>query len=470
MAGRSTALRLIRHPRYRSRPLRGGTLLLLAVGAAVASPPAWPSAADRPEANAVRSHTRRFCVVASNDLDKIKLLNWAEETADRFESKLGMKMPFARRVVYLRVREGTPAGEPAVVTGGRISAGSLIQHCRLPPPDRAPWLAAQEGLCRLFLDGFVLREIARRQLGREADGRWVPARIPPLPRWLTRGIALNLHSTLRARSSRLVLEKWQRGEVPPLAELLRRADATPAGQTPAAPAGGQENPAADVEDAACGVFVGWMLSLTNRADCFQRMYAQLADGNAVSPEWIVGCFPGCRSLSDLDTQWDQWILRQQRVVYEVGTVTPQDLALLRAELLLHPGVSGIPETSWQKRARTLRDLLADRKARWVPAAARAKAVGLKILAAGRSPEFAQVVGAYCRFLDALAARQRVGRLERLLTEAEDQLRALEQKLSAQQFPPEDAVPTATNGAAGTNTPAGRDIAPDESNRMPSAEP
>jgi hypothetical protein len=61
----------------------------------------------------------------------------------------------------------------------------------------------------------------------------------------------------------------------------------------------------------------------------------------------------------------------------------------------------------------------------VPPAAREKAARLQLLAIGRGPEFAGVMDGYLRFLEALAAGRRRGRLERLLNRAEESLGALE---------------------------------------------
>jgi hypothetical protein len=65
---------------------------------------------------------------------------------------------------------------------------------------------------------------------------------------------------------------------------------------------------------------------------------------------------------------------------------------------------------------------------WVPAFARGRAASLRLLAVGREPDFAAVVGSYCRFLEALEKRKRRWVLDRLLRDAERRLDALAERV------------------------------------------
>jgi len=420
-------------PRYARpllrRPAIGRRLRLLwaALGLLAAALPAEPesplppASAGAPRITAARSRTRRFLAIAPDDLTKLALLQWAEETAGRFENMVRMKMPFGQRTVRLVVREPGTAEPTRIKTATSISDGSLVQRCFLPEYSRIVWVDAQEALCRLFVEGFVLDRVAARQPGKPASPRWLPARLPAAPPWLTEGLSQNLNPSLRAQNSKLVMDQWQDGKIASAAEVLRR------GSLPGNPAAAGMN---DPDRAACGLFVGWMLSLSNRTECLDCLFTQLASGQTVTPEVLVRCVPGCGSVSDLDERWDRWVLRQKRIVYEPGVATLRQVRQLRGELLLYPGVSGTPETGWSGRPLTQRDLIAQRGAPWAATAAKLQVYRLQALAAGRGPEFSAVVESYCRFLEALAAGKRRGRLEKLLAEADGKFRALEKNLGS----------------------------------------
>jgi hypothetical protein len=139
--------------------------------------------------------------------------------------------------------------------------------------------------------------------------------------------------------------------------------------------------------------------------------------------------------ADLDEAWDRWILRQKRMVYEPGRVTTNTTIHLRDQLVLYPGMSGVPLEKDVHLRIELRDLITRQDEPWIPTAAKSKATSLKILAAGRGEAFKAVVGSFCRFFDALTDRAKPRTLADLLTAAERRLDALEREITAGRPPP-----------------------------------
>jgi len=356
-----------------------------------------------------QSSTGRFVAVGRDEIVRMEVLKWAEDVNRRLERMLGFIAPFERRVVHLIISQSQTNGFPEAVCAAQIEHGRLVQRCHLHEYGRLDRETAEESLCRLLLEAYVLEE-ARKNGGTRQAGWWPCARAPiQVPIWLSEGLAQNLYPHLRARNYETVMLRWQSGRVPTAAEIIRCKPLGPDGAV-----------APQEERAVRGVFVGWLLALTNSQDCFRAIFQQLAATNAVSPEWLGGIISGDRSAAELDAGWDRWVLRQKRMVRVPGTVPRTLLQQLDAELLLYPGVSGIPEGARIVRPMKLKDLIAERKAPWVRAWALERIGRLRLLAVGRGQRFGSTVEAYCRFLEALSAGARRAKLEKLLVAAEKQ--------------------------------------------------
>jgi hypothetical protein len=374
------------------------------------------------------SSTRRFVALGTDNVAKLDALRWAEETAGLIKTLTGKPLPFENRSFTLVLRE-TPDAAWRVEASQNRSGAQLAQRLIVWNYARADMEHALEELCLLLLNGYVL------QSHESADsGLWKwDAQPPPLPvpYWLAAGLAQNLYPSLRARNSRVVVQRLEEGRVITASEFLRRGVQRPAAPKTAATESAQalRPDFAPVDSVACGVFVGWLLSLPESATLLQRLFVRLGNGQSISPEWLSESVPGCTSPTDLDERWDGWVLRQKRMVREPGVVTPAAMTQLNAELLLYPGVSGIPLAANPGQSFGLADLIPRRTETWAPAFVRLKSERLRLLAVGQGPEFVEVAERYCRFLQALAANASERKLQSLLQEAQRRQAELAEKLS-----------------------------------------
>ena len=125
--------------------------------------------------------------------------------------------------------------------------------------------------------------------------------------------------------------------------------------------------------------------------------------------------------------WDDWILRQKRVIYEPGILTPGLLRQFRSELVVFSGEYGAFSGGSNGSVMQLEDLISRRKEPWVSAWARNKSARLRVLFVGRGEELGELAQDYCRFLDGLARRRSGQRLRKLLHEAHGKLEVLDDK-------------------------------------------
>jgi len=351
-------------------------------------------------------------------MSNLFLLKWTEEIAGKVENIVGIKMPFRRRELRIVARspfvrqEGRSdlsredkAASGLVTTDQEVVGRKIVQRLTVYNHENVDREDAEQALCSLLLDGYVTD--IQIETGESVQEGARKSDITPL--WLSQGLAQNLDSVLKGRNVRNVLGRWEKGRVVPLGEIVRSKP------------GDRNYP----DKSLCGLLVAWILSLPNRTECFHRIFERLAEGKDISPEWFASCIDGCGSDTDLENRWNNWICRQKRVVYEPGLVTGCLINELRAELLLYPGGFGIPSSGKLGQRIHLRDLIKEREARWLPAFCDSKRAALRILAAGRGEEFADVVDSYCRFLVALGKRKSRRSLERLVRKAEQKLKELE---------------------------------------------
>lgn len=386
----------------------------LAAGVLWAEPPETQPAdllSQLKRSSVLESRSGRFVVTGARSAETMMVARWADETAAKVEQLVGTALPVRRLIARISVHD--EAGVDRVSAAATIQAGALVQRLWILDYDHADVDAADEALCRLLLSRYVFDS-------RLAAGKRWPAGLAidqAVPAWLWRGVARNLYPAMRNRSAKAVEDRWQTGSLMPLSEFLRSA----------APA-----EAAACERELAGSLVAWLASLPDQAEVFKRLFERLADGQAASPEWMSTLIPGASSVPSLEEKWDEWMLRQRRIIREPGKVTPDVMQEFRARLLLYPGDSGIPLTGGEGVSHRfpLRDLIARRAEPWIPEFARRKAVGLRLSAVGRGPELEVVVEAYCRFLQALGDRGTPSSLEVLLALAESRLQDLEARMAA----------------------------------------
>lgn len=278
-----------------TRPSPGRPLFLFLLLAGVAAGESVPTPY-------LKSASGRFATVGADAPTRLAVNRWAEETADRVEKRLGFDLPFEDRLLRLVLIEGADDTAPRLDTAQGILGGRFVQRLTVVNYAAAAGEDLDEAFCRLVLTG--------------PGGARVPA-------WLSWGVAQNLDTKLRARNGRHVLARRQAGDSPLLVDFLRRD-------------GG-----ASPDRGYCGLLVAWLSALPQRAQRFRRVLDRVSGGKPISPEWLLTQVPGCESVVQLEERWDEWILRQKRVVYVPGRVTrglppdPRD-----AGQLLSPGAFG----------------------------------------------------------------------------------------------------------------------------------
>jgi len=138
------------HP-FRPRPGRGG-----------------PAPRNRRHCPSSEGHSQRFTAVGADERLLLDVLAWAEDVGDRLERTIGRKMPFENRTSVSRSAKPRPTRRPA----SRPPSGprrQLVQRCIIPTGSGADPNAAQEMLCRLLLDGYVLSRVPGQSPGPMAD-------------------------------------------------------------------------------------------------------------------------------------------------------------------------------------------------------------------------------------------------------------------------------------------------------------
>ena len=123
-------------------------------------------------------------------------------------------------------------------------------------------------------------------------------------------------------------------------------------------------------------------------------------------------------------------MKQEHVVYALGSVSTRAVAQLRSELLIYPGVCGIPLDVALPRGSTVIGLIAYRKHDWIQSYVRQKRSRLALLASGRANAFQSNVAQFGDFLLALEGAAPDTILVRKLNAANAALARLTKKVEA----------------------------------------
>jgi len=385
------------------------------------------SATERLKLNCIRSVDGRFAVLGPDNVVNLELMNWAREVAEKLERLVGIKMPFQNRVLRIVTVREAPFDVGGVDSGRRIEGSEVVQRLAIRNYGCVDREEAEVALCRLLLDGYVF---SARSLDVEGetpdekrpdvtgdDGKQLGA-----PLWLAQGAFQNLYAGVRSRNNRIAVSRWQEGQLPSPVVLLRSAAKTsPSGEKPEQSAhdAAVSNGRAVCEDKVLhGMLVAWLVSRADKARCFGAIFRRLGAGRELTAEWFATEVLGGGSAGDIGEQWDVWILRRRRVIFQPGTVDLDTVNRLKAELLLYPGDFGIPLMGNPGEALGFRDLIDHCEAEWIPGFCRRKAASLRLLGIGRGKEFGKVVELYCRFLDLLGRRSGKRFLTRCIEKAE----------------------------------------------------
>jgi hypothetical protein len=359
-----------------------------------------------------RSVSRPLAVVGTNVEETLAVLNWAEEAAGRFERVTGLPVSSpAHFEIRISLRPASTGAVPAGVigrTGAWVEPGPkrFVQGMAILGVQRVDPEDADAELCASLLTCLA----ATRPLASGA-----PRVVPAVPSWLSVGLSQNLHANRKARNGEALGERLLEGRLPSIPSLLG-AEGAP-------------------DRAASGGLAAWILSFPGRAERLGAILDRVAAGGGVTPEWFATSLISCESVSELDEEWDAWVLRQKRMVYEPGVAGPEFLRRLRWDLAVYPGDPGVPLSTNLSERISFRRLLERRDESWVPLAARSKAVSLRLLAAGRGREAVRVAEGYAFFLDGLGKKMRSADLDALLKAAERDFARLANPAVGETFPP-----------------------------------
>jgi hypothetical protein len=353
-----------------------------------------------------RSTSGHFVIVGSNESANMELAAWADNLADRLEKLIGLRIPYDNRIFRIVVNDNVD-GDAAVNATQQFDGHAFVQRLVINGYTNAVKDDAEDVFCRLLLNCYVVERTVPPD---DDDAR----RIPNVPQWLSYGVVQNLHPSARARNTSYVLQKWQHAQLDSLVDFLGSAG---------------DGDAASVDRPMAGIFTAWLLALPDKQRRFDGIFQRLADDKAVTQDWLVTCIPDCNSVADFNEKWDDWMLKQERIVFQPGKVSPESMNQLQAELLLYRGECGIPLRSNVCERIGYRDLIDEHESGWIPGFVESKCASLRFLTVGRGDEFSGVVESYCRFLAALTQKKSRKQMEQLLDKAKGDLDALEKKIA-----------------------------------------
>lgn len=370
----------------------------------------------------LRSNSGVFLVLSPSTVTNYLVMKWAEDLAERFEQVSGVQVAESEEgALRIRVRSDPGAGG-RLLADQAVAGRTLRQELTITNLSRVDQESAHEALCYLFLCREVWRRVPPDAPREERGGGSGPT---PVPYWLSEGMSQNLYPLLRARARDHVVQRWQRGELGLLQHAIRLDE--PRVEVTDADAGAPAVPLA--YRALCGVFVDWILAEGSEAGVFEQILDRLAGGGAITATWLASRFPGAASsVAGMDEAWDQWLLRQKRVVDRPGRLTAGAVDRLKAALLLYTGRSGIPLLDDGFRRLSYGELVERRGEAWVKALCRSKQTALRLLAGGRGAAYRRTIDAYCAFFAALDRGAGEDALRELLKRARKRLGALDASL------------------------------------------
>ncbi len=322
-----------------------------------------------------RSISGHFIVTGTNRLENVALASWCEEVTDRVESVTGFSLPFNNRTVHLNV-SAENAALPEVLYVQVVRRGNQWFHLvYLEDYDVAYSSEGLQRLCASLLAAYV--------------GVSLNATEPAFPPWLVKGVEQNLWPKVRAENIEKVLALWRSGGLISFWDIL--GDGSPV-------------PPDRLDDpqrlAAYGVFVHWLTDLPTRQKRFQALFKQLSAGQPLTMEKLTLLVSEGGELR-ADEAWERWLIQQEHVVYALGMVSTRLIDQLRSELLIYPGVCGIPLSVELPKGSLLAQLVPLRKEDWIASFVRQKRSRLDLLAAGRSESFRSIIVRLGQFLSNL---------------------------------------------------------------------
>jgi hypothetical protein len=362
----------------------------------------------------VRGSDRRFLVVGRDRTAVLDLAAWAEGMGRIVERAVGIEQP--ARVAWRDFRIELLSSNVASrveATLVRTESGYL-QWLGIPRIEAVSRPDIAEGFCRLLLTGYVLD---RWSAERQRIGGEPPLQPKMVPSWVGQGLAASQEPAQRAANAEQVYRRWRDGQLPPLAAFLR--------DEPAATAVSD----ADMARAVSGLLFAWLKGRPDRTETFGRMFDALAKGESLTASALATCLPECQTTAALESGWDEWILRQRKIVHQPGRANVFAVEGLRAELLLRPGESGISGPHEWPAPVGFETLIGRRGEPWMRRFAQEREARLWLAAAGRGTLAEEVARQYGAFLRVWARETNERDLRQRLAAAEAAMAELERTVA-----------------------------------------
>ncbi len=384
-------------------------LLVASLGWAQWDTPPPPPAAEAFATRTVFSSSRRFVISGFPPAAAADLARWTEEVAQRMDELLGT-CPWERGgYVELQGVAGTQVSRAQ----GWVD-GMLQQRLILGRGDELDQEDALEGLVWLLLNRWPIQRQSGADRARE---------LATVPDWLSVGVAQNLYAELRARNAATIQTRWREDRLTAWPELVE-GEFLPAGRWAA--------------KAEAGLFVAWLLERGARLD---TLWEKCAQGHRMNADEVARQVIGVVDRAEATSAWEVWLAAQQDRKRMVTGVDLDQVAEFDA-------LSRIEDPELQavradvRAPLTLADLIALRRAAWVPALATRRSWQMQMAMLGRGADWQAVAQRYLQFLDALAGRGKgyrgglFGRgassrqLQALLAEADEARERLRQEIQA----------------------------------------
>ena len=327
-------------------------------------------------AHSLRSSSGNFIVFGTNRVENFALGDWCENAVKQIEHITGIKVPFNNRMVKLIVN-----AENRDVPGGAIvrysqNGSKHTSRVYLENYDVAYHRRGRQAICCAILAGYAKGSSKKTFL------------IPP---WLWKGLEQNLLFDVRSSNMEFVLSSWKSGKLISVMEIIGHDNNSEINSQ-------SEHIESPQDLAVYSVFVHWLSSQSNKKDIFRTLFSS---GSYITAGGVQDLISGEDSGISLDESWDRWLLQQSRVVRSFTPISTHIIEKLQAELLLYPGVCGIPLASEIPRGAGLVKLISFRDAEWLPQFVNIKRSRLNLIAAGRSKDLAQVVNLFNEFISGL---------------------------------------------------------------------
>ena len=226
-----------------------------------------------------------------------------------------------------------------------------------------------------------------------------------VPSWLALGVARNLYPAYRAVNSAELLSLYDKGELPSVTKLLQQFNDSEMDDK--------------LNEHICGMFILWLSKTPVHPDMFAKLFLMFAKGKAITAVELSSIINDCDSVETMEEMWREWVVRQKRMVYEFGVVTPAKVEKLKSMLVVtseecYKAGGPIAEVDFP-----FSELVSRRKKIWVSASARQKIISLKLSFVGNGGDMNTVIDLYCQFLTALEQRKSEKKLIKLLDKADE---------------------------------------------------